>query len=239
MPSDAADILARLAAVAHEREERAGVPLLAEKVGAIKRYQQQRFARTYEDLLGAPRYGAAAHFFLDELYGPDDYRRRDAQFARVVPMLDRLFPQQIVETVSRLAELHALSERLDTRMGSALGAPSVDAAAYIGAWRATGEPHSRERQIELMLTIGRSLDRLVRNPVIRQSLRVMRGPASAAGLGELQEFLESGLGAFRAMKGAADFLGTIEARERSLAVAMFAADDREESRWKTALANLP
>ena len=46
---------------------------------------------------------------LDELYGPQDFSDRDAQFARVVPALVRLFPQELVETVAVLARLHALS----------------------------------------------------------------------------------------------------------------------------------
>ena len=74
-------------------------PELQAKVLLLKAFQRQRFARTYEDLLDTPRYGAAARFFLDELYGPTDFTRRDAQFARVVPALVRLFPPEVVETV--------------------------------------------------------------------------------------------------------------------------------------------
>jgi len=50
-----------------------------------------------------PRYGPAAHFFLEELYGPRDFADRDTQFARVVPALVRLFPREIVATVAILA----------------------------------------------------------------------------------------------------------------------------------------
>ena len=50
----------------------------------------------------------------------------------------------------------------------------------------------------------------------------MRGPAQAAGLAELQKFLESGFDAFGAMRGADAFLGTVAQRERALAAALFA-----------------
>ena len=59
---------------------------------------------------------------------------------------------------------------------------------------------------------------------MRNSLRLMRGPARAAGLGELQGFLESGFEAFRAMHGAQEFLGRVEAREQRLNQALFDAD---------------
>src|SRR5512138_3570383 len=107
MSQDIQTILGYLRTVDAERERRAAAPELAQRVHAIKSYQQQRFMRTYADLLGSDRYAAAANFFLQELYGPKDYSQRDAQFARVVPSLVRLFPQEIVETVKTLGELHA------------------------------------------------------------------------------------------------------------------------------------
>ena len=113
------------------------------RVRAIKAYQQRRFIHTYDDLLKHPRYSAAARFFLDELYGPKDFTDRDTQFARVVPALVRLFPQDIVDVVGLLAELHALSEQLDTAMAEHLDGVRVDAPAYIAAWQATGAPAQR------------------------------------------------------------------------------------------------
>ena len=112
--SDASTILGHLDTVAHERRRRAGSTELALRVQALKAYQQRRFAHSYEDLLASPRYGPAARFFLEDLYGPRDFSERDAQFARVVPALVRLFPQDIVETVITLSELHALSETIDS-----------------------------------------------------------------------------------------------------------------------------
>ena len=50
---------------------------------------------------------------------------------------------------------------------------------------------------------------------------MMRGPAKAAGLAELQRFLEAGFDTFRAMRGAREFLATIGERERTLAKALF------------------
>ena len=51
----------------------------------------------------------------------------------------------------------------------------------------------------------------------------MRAPARAAGLSELQRTLETGFDTFRAMKGAAEFIAFIAARERALAADLFFA----------------
>jgi hypothetical protein len=215
-------ILAYLEQVAAERARRRTDPAMGERVRAVKLYQHLRFEQTYADMLGHPRYAKAARFFLEDLYGPEDYSLRDDQFARIVPALVRLFPQEIVGTVVALAELHALSERLDGAMATVLSSMPPDAAVYAQAWRTVGEPAQRERQIQLMLQVGGALERYTRNPLLRHSLRLMRAPAHAAGLGSLQAFLEKGFDTFREMRGAKEFLDTIATRERELAARLFA-----------------
>ena len=216
------DILRHLGQVARERASRVSDEALGSAVERLKAYQQQRFRNTYRDLLEDPRYAVATRFFLDELYGPGDHAPRDQQFERIVPAITRLFQRPVVATVSALAELHALSETLDSEMGRQLkSCRPIGAADYVAAWRATGRSADRERQIELALEIGAALDRYTRSPLLRRSLHLMRRPARAAGLEALQGFLERGFDAFDAIGGAAAFLSTIESRERSLGAALF------------------
>jgi len=224
MDANTADqMLADLREVGHQRALREAEPGLAAQVEALKRYQQRRFANTYADLLDTPRYEQATRFFLEELYGPGDYTRRDAQFARVVPTLTRLFPADVVATVAKLARLHAISEQLDTYMAQSLGAAPITATRYTQAWQACGKAPMRQQQIDLTLAVGESLEHLTRKPLLRQALRMMRGPATAAGMSELQSFLESGFDTFRAMRGAVEFLQTVRRREEALARALFAS----------------
>jgi len=224
-----AAILAHLEAVNRERATRAADAWLAQRVDALKRYQQRRFERCYADLLAHPRYAGASRFFLDELYGPSDFTQRDTQFARIVPGLVRLFPSEVVDTVQTLADLHALSELFDSSMSRQLESTFVDAEAYARAWRACNDTKGRERQVELLLRVGQDLDRFTRSVVLRHSLRLMRAPARAAGMGALQSFLETGFDTFRAMHGADEFLDLIGRRERALAAALFATDPRQAS----------
>ena len=230
MQGDPMLILNDLRRVAEERRVRAEAPALAELVQSLKRYQQRRFALTYADLLSSSRYAAAAQFFLAELYGPADFAQRDAQFERVVPALVRLFPNEIVRTVSTIARLHALSESLDTEMARHLVSPDITAGSYQLAWQRTQRREDRLMQIELTLMVGRALEHYTRNPVIRTTLRLMRTPAEAAGLASLQRFLESGFDAFRKMRGASEFLQKVEARERTLLEVLFSSHTTVASR---------
>jgi hypothetical protein len=218
---DAATILANLHAVEAERRRRRADPGFDARVLAVKRFQHARFERTYADLLKDARWRDAARFFLDELYGPGDFSERDAQFMRIVPALVRLFPVEIVATVRVLSDLHALSERLDAAMAEQLPDADWTLSGYAVAWRTVGEPMAREHQIEWMLQIGRALLRYTRHPLLRHSLRMMRGPARAAGLSTLQNFLERGFETFRSLDQPELFLDLIASRERTIAEWLF------------------
>ncbi len=240
-------ITEHLGTVARLRTLRDADPVLAQQVLALKTYQAARFERSYADLLAHPRYGAAARFFLVELYGPQEFARRDAQFERVVPALVRLFPAALVATVAQLGQLHAITEALDDSAARHLPGPPgvpVHASGYAQAWQGAGRAPAREQQITLTLAIGQALDTYTRSRLMRSTLRLMRGPAQAAGLSDLQRFLEAGFDAFGAMRGATEFLGLVAQRERALAAALFAPDAVQQAALPatdrpTALAALP
>lgn len=215
------DAVARVGAI---RQKAAGYPGLGAALVTVKALQAKRFAGTYGDLLRSTEYGAAARFFLDDLYSDKDYSQRDAQFSRIAGALQRLFPQQVITTAVSLAQLHLLTEELDWQMAeqwvlhSAAGSQG-DAPNYIACWRSVGRTEDRFRQLEVVLSVGKELDRLTRTPGLRLMLRMMRGPARAAGLGSLQDFLETGFDTFANMSGkgrsADEFLNTIRTRESS------------------------
>lgn len=213
-----------VARVSTIRAEAADKPGLNAALAAVKALQARRFSGTYADLLRSEEYGAAARFFLEDLYSDKDYSQRDAQFSRIAGALQRLFPQQVIATAVALAQLHLLTEELDWQMAShwrAHGHTSArDAAAqYVACWRAVGRDGDRIHQLHVVLAVGKDLDRLTRTPGLRLMLRMMRGPAKAAGLGSLQDFLETGFDTFAKMTGkgrsAQSFLSTIQTRESS------------------------
>jgi len=214
-------VLDDLGIVDRLRAERAADAALAQRVRSLKAYQARRFERSYADLLADPRYRDAARFFLDELYGPQEFSARDAQFARVVPKLVGLFPKQLAGTVAALAKLHALSETLDTAMARALPGPEIAALDYLQAWQHCGRPDLRQQQIDLTMAIGRALDRTTRSRLLRGALHMMRAAAHAAGLGDLQHFLERGFDTFGEMGGATEFLDIVRQREAAMAAALY------------------
>jgi hypothetical protein len=197
---------------------RAENPILAGALERLSDWQSRRLAATYADLARDPRYAEAIGFFQSDLYGPQDFSRRDADLARVVPMMARMLPEGVMMTTAKAMELSALSHELDARVNEFL--PRADAQFsvedYCHAFRRAGRIADRRRQIELIGEVGTSLDRYVGKPLIRGALALMRAPARAAGLQELQTFLERGFDAFRTMKGANAFLATVRERETAI-----------------------
>lgn len=229
-----AAILAHLYEVEALRQRQARDSVLSTRVQNVKTFQHARFAQTYDDLLNQRRFKMASRFFLDELYGPHDFSERDAQFARIVPALVRLFPAEIVQTVEMLAQLHALSERLDVQMAQELPLGEMDLSQYQTAWQRVGEREGRHQQIDLMLAIGRSLQKYTKNPVLRTSLKLMRGPAKAAGLAALQRFLETGFDTFRDLDDqAAEFLEIVANRERAIVAWLFTKAEADSAPWRS------
>jgi hypothetical protein len=127
----------------------------------------------------------------------------------------KMLPEGVIATVALAMELNALTQELDRAVLARL--PRADAqfsvAEYSKAYRRAGNFPLRRRQIMLIVEVGTALDVYVKKPLVRTALAMMKQPARLAGMAALQDFLERGFAAFRAMGGAQTFLRTVEERE--------------------------
>lgn len=238
-----------VARVARLRQQTQSDPVLLSAVQAVKRFQSERFSKTYADILTVGPYVGATRFFLNELYSDKDYSQRDAQFARIAGALQRIFPKPVVATAVLLAELHVLTEELDHAMAQAwqLKPPLNEVLEPIGewvsplswppkavalenhyrqVWQHVGQEALRWKQLAQVIKVGQDLERLTGTPGLRLMLKMMRRPAHAAGLFDLQAFLESGFDTFAAMRYsgkdvAQQFLALIDSRETALMRELF------------------
>ncbi len=217
----------------HHRQQ--SNPELFHALMLVKRIQCHRFRHTYHEALQRPDWGPAANFFLSELYSDRDFSKRDAQFARIAPSIQRLFPANVVTVTSTLIRLHAISEQLDHEMACSflenLPLPLTQASAfeaYVATWRRVGNPNSREQQLDWVQFLGDGLTKFVRTPGLRMMLRMMRKPAAAAWLEDLQFFLELGIDTFAQLdsKGsyATDFLAHVHKQEQAWMSRLFDAN---------------
>lgn len=195
----------------------------------LQDFQRRRLAETYQDLRENPRYTAAVEFFLAELYGGLHFMERDQQVQRALPLLTRMLPEHMQETLADAFRLQELSLALDLRLMEAMVADhageSLDEGLYGVIYR-TVERQAREEQIQLINDLGIELNLLVKHRFVMILLGAMRGPARAAGFGALQQFLEDGLGSFGAMGDSHEFVATIRERETRIMNRLYAAEPR-------------
>lgn len=218
--------------LSRKRELEAGVsarPALRARIRELRAWQADRLAGTYRDFSLEERYAKAVAFFLTDLYGPHDTSARDAQLVSALDHLERALPRSLLHVLEQAVELDVLTAELDRGVAERLAAGPVTGKTYAAAYRAAGQRAARERQIELVSEIGAALERAVRRPAVNLALRLARIPAQALGFGALQDFLERGFAAFRAMPEAAWFLRAIRERETELNDALL----RDESAHAT------
>lgn len=205
-----------------QRDARNASPLLA----PLQRWQAQRLAGSFEDLLADPASAPAARFFLSDLYGDHDVSGRDRDIERVMPLMQRLLSPAMLGIAADAMQLAVLSHAFDLRMAAALqadgGGSRLDAGRYAAAYRAVDRARLRDCQLRLTERVGAGLAQIVHTPAVAQLLRLARLPARAAGLYQLQSFLERGFTAFGRLPDAHAFVAGIVASEREVMRRLFA-----------------
>lgn len=205
-------MLLRNAAAKDPTDKRNGDPRLK----ALQAWQQQRLAADYADMRSTPRFKEACDFFINDLYGPQDFSKRDRDVERIYPIMVRLLPAGVLQTVARAVELNALSHELDVAVLAQLPreVTTITRADYARAYAHGTDRHIRRYQLALIIALGRELSRITKLSMVYDLLLLCRWPARLAGLGELQDFLERGFAAFRRLAGVREFLQAIATRER-------------------------
>jgi hypothetical protein len=248
--SDIETASARLLRQAHRAAQlRADTNGLDHALAAVKHWQSARLAICHADLLAHPRYGQATQFFMQDLYGAKDFSARDQQLLRIINSLARYLPEAALATIADAVELDALSEQLDQSMARwlltagckpceepveafrsahAQAGGLINLNLYRAALVGASSLDERLQQVALVKRIGTALDRLVRKPLLGGLLSAMGPMARAASLGDMHEFLERGFGAFKAMRGAAQFIEVIVAREDNLMRAFWGGGPDEQ-----------
>jgi hypothetical protein len=208
----------------------------------LRQWQAERLAATHKDLLNSPDFGDACRFFLSDVYGPHDFSRRDQDIMQVYHAVGRLFPPQVAKSLELVIEVNDLTLKLDEMLQKVLFSElhvteEITPELYAEAYRRCNNYDERERQIDLLIEVGREVNRLVRKPFIGLTLRMAHLPAYLMGWSELQDFLERGYAAFKQLSDAEQFIQLLERRERQILDQIFAGVPNpfyiSESRGKT------
>lgn len=203
-----ARILANLEVATHIRKNYLADPVLKNVKDKLKAYQVERLKFTHKECLNDPNTKDATKFFLTEIYSEKDLTKRDADLGKVVPMMCKLFPKELLLVLSDAIELDALTEQMDMMMCKNLKEDFTD-DDYKEAYKNKTSYNDRKRQIELTNSLGVSLIDIVKYPLIGSLLGKMGFPAKMLGLSEMHELLNNGFNIFKNTKNVDVFLATL------------------------------
>lgn len=202
---------------------------LPPQIRLLRQWQSTRLAWTHHDLLESPRFRPATTFFLSDVYAPRDFSQRNFDIQKAYNAMRKAVPERAVHVLAETIELHEFTDELDAKLANVLFnqlgiGEHITPESYAEAYRLCNNYDERVRQIDMIVKIGRSVDKIARLPFIGLTLRLAHAPAHLAGWHELQGFLERGYAAFKHMKGAGEFLNIIETREKSILDRIYAGD---------------
>lgn len=187
-----------------------GDQALHEKYTYFVTWQNEYMLQFYENLRTSESYSRAVDFVVSDLTGID-VSARDQDISRIVPIMSKLLPERALGTVAAAMRLNARVLEINLSICRTMyrlksGSEEFSEADYCAACRRAGHLDDCLELVDLTTEVGRSLDRLIRIPMIGSLLRAMRMPARFWGFAAMQEFLENGYAAFDALEDADRFL---------------------------------
>jgi hypothetical protein len=188
----------------------------------------------YEDLRASDDYAAAVDFVVSDLTGIG-VSQRDYDIARIVPIMSKMLPEKALQTIASAMELNARVLEINLSICRALfekrpADAQISDSDYRSACRRASSLEECLELVHLIEDVGRSLDHVIRIPMIGFTLKTMRAPARLAGFGALQMFLEKGYGTFAALQDVDQFLEDITLRMSEVFTKIFTIPTRANNR---------
>lgn len=170
----------------------------------------------FGDLYARKGYAEAIDFTMSDLAGVG-IADRDRDLERAGPAITTILPLRALATIASAAEMNARVLETNLAICRCLLVENelpkrITEYEYCVACRKASSLEELVKLIHLVTELGRTLNSLVKVPMIGLTLRAMRAPAHAAGFGALQEFLEDGFRTFRQIPDTDHFLTEIETR---------------------------
>ena len=186
---------------------------------ALQTFQSARINATYADLKSHPEYAKIGQFFFEKLYAPEDFSFRDTSIKKLHKLLKGKIYKGIIAAVSKVIELHELTESQDDRMVAQMATLGVgvdmDMDQYQEVYRSLDNYDERLYQIRLGKEVTQVFYKLSKKWVVAVSLNTVRTAAHLIGMGKIIDFIYEGYEGFRAISNIDYFIETVDSREHA------------------------
>lgn len=189
---------------------------LMPSIRAVQAWQCKRLLASHQEMYQQKRFKPAVEFFINELYGPNDFSQRDKDIARIIPKMSTFLPQKALQSLACALHLNTLSFELDFELAKRLVDTTINRDTYAKAYISCNNFASRQQQIDYIRNLGNDLADVVKIKGISSLLFISRKPAKMAGVLALHEFLEKGFKSFKNMGNVEDFITPLVNKEREI-----------------------
>jgi len=182
-------------------------------------FQSARLSSTYEDIKQDPEYALIGDFFFNKLYAPEDFTFRDTSIKKLHAALEGKIYKGMVTGVTKVIELHELSDRLDDLMVEKMVEYGIDEnmtmEQYQQIYKSLDNYDQRIYQINLGAEVTRVFHKLSRKWIVGISLKTVKTAAVVFNIKPVIDFVYEGYSSFKKIKNIEYFIDTVLEREIS------------------------
>lgn len=199
-------------------------PVLAKRLAEVQIWQKQRMQNTHAAFFSVPEHQLMTQYFMDRLYGADDFKTLSFQIRRLIKnakIVEKIIPANALKTGDAGVELARLSIQLDEDVARYLlenypeNQPLTDeimCQAYLAKDQATDRLH----QMELLELLGGKLDMYVRSRMVKTAFKMSKGLAYRYKVDPIYEFIDEGFKAMEPLESAEKFVDVFTTKEREI-----------------------
>ncbi|MBC8440941.1 MAG: hypothetical protein H8D87_14825 [Deltaproteobacteria bacterium] len=185
----------------------------------LQDFQSRRINRTYKDIEADPEFAKIGNFFFKKLYAPEDFSFRDTSMKKLHKALDGKVYKNMLTAVTKVIELHDISDEQDNLMVERMIEAGVDDSMtmeqYQKIYVSLDNYDQRIYQINLSAEVTRIFHGLSKKWIVAVSLRTVKTTAFMFGIKEIIDFIYDGYVSFKTIDNIDFFVDTMVQRELS------------------------
>lgn len=183
----------------------------------LQDFQSNRINDTYKDIETDPEFSKIGDFFFKKLYAPEDFSFRDTSMKKLHKVLDGKIYKNMLTAVTKVIELHDISDEQDNLMVERMMEDGVDESMtmdqYQEIYRSLDNNDQRIYQINLSAEVTRIFHGLSKKWIVAVSLKTVKTTAALFGIREIIDFIYEGYVAFKTIDNIDFFIDTMTQRE--------------------------
>lgn len=197
-------------------------PVLKKRLHEAQQWLKDRIQVTHNDLFNEPKNQLMAQYFLNRLYGGPEFDALAKQIERLVKIAhkaEKMVPENTILTGIQSVGLAVLAMRLDEEVAKQLledypTDQKIDDEMMRLTLIKLNQYDARLQQLDLLDSLGHSLDKYLRSFIVHTAFKMCKGPAHKYKFELMYDFIGEGFAAMKPLKSATKFIENFTAKER-------------------------